>query len=433
MIEAREIISYIFCLVPTIFLIGTKFWKESDIYDKAVAVMLSAFCISNCFDVYERVQVFIAFSLISIIFAIKNHYFKIPVKLYYLFFAYFLWHAISLLWTKDIRMAILEGMNMYVLFLFIPLSFSMIKLRKREKQTILTALFRTISLFAIISFINLILVSIQLNIPLPEWFKITKSYFAGQSPYRWIYNWSNYDSPTYLSVMLVIGLIIGATKATKEFSFDKIHYVEVGLFAILSLLLILASQSRLGLLNFLIICTIFVAIKIYKNKIALSSLIAIIIVGITLLCLFKSDKMQNFFYDPIRVQNFKTAQYYIKQHPILGCGVRGMKEEMDSDEVAQELGFQYAHKDFRNPHYQFLGDWMQTGIIGLALCISIYCYIFIYAIKRKDTIMCLFFINFLTLSFTEMPLNAHWGIMLLLSFIGLFTAYCPDKKRQPQQ
>jgi len=418
----KEIISYTFCLVPILFMLGTELWKNLKWDEKAVTAMLAVFSISNCVNIHIRVQSFLVFALFAVIYGIKNRHFRIPdIWLYCLFFLYFLWHAISLIWTPDFTIGVSNGVSLYVLFLLIPLSFCLVDFKKGAREMLYIAIFRSLFVFAAITMATMIYQSIKLSIPFTDWFHIQKCLFNGQNSYTLIFSWLNYDSPTYLSVILIIGMTIGIYQ-------QKLHRAEVAIYTILALAVIVASQSRIGVLNFVIACSVIVLFKIGKNKIAISSIIAAAILAIVLLCIFKQEKMKGFFYDPIRVQNFRTAEYYIKQKPVLGCGVAAMNDLMDSDETAIKLGYECAHKDLRNPHYQFVGDFMQTGIIGLIICLTMYGCIAVYAIKKRNKIMLLFFLNFFTLSFTEMPLNSHWGTLLLLSYIGLFTI--PEREEE---
>ena len=89
---------------------------------------------------------------------------------------------------------------------------------------------------------------------------------------------------------------------------------------------------------------------------------------------------------------------------------------MDSDEIAKEIGFEAANKDLGNPHNQFVGDLMMTGVVGLTLCVAIYLYIIFLGIRERNFPLLMFMATFLMLSNIEMPFYLHKGVIIFLMF-----------------
>ena len=91
---------------------------------------------------------------------------------------------------------------------------------------------------------------------------------------------------------------------------------------------------------------------------------------------------------------------------------------MDSEEFAHSLGYEFAYVGLANPHHQFIGDLMQTGIVGVLLSLAMTIYLFVISIKRHNYPLLVFMVIFFMIMQIEMPLYLPKGTMFfwLLSF-----------------
>lgn len=419
--QIHNYILALICFLPLLFIVFSNAWKEADFAEKLVMGGLLVWAVASCFSRHMCIQFYCGFAAIALFHSIKKRYFRAPGPLTYLFFAYFIWHAISLLWTKDVISGLFQ-LRVYSLFIFIPLTFCCFSLSKSQSETVMTGFFRTISLFLAATLCTWIVWCVNNNCNPAEWIKIQKHIFNSQPSFTIIYAWSNYNHPTYNGIPILIGMAIGFFKANRKFSWDGIHYVETALYSVAALIVILLSQSRICLIGWFLILILGVLYKLKeKKKVTAISAAATIVLCIACIYLWQ-ERVDNFTKDPIRIQNLTTAKYYIENNPILGSGIEGIREVMDSDETAQLLGFQQANKDLGNPHHQFVGDWMQTGIPGMALSLAIFIVLFYIAIKRRDFVLFSTMVLMLLIANIEMPFYLHKGVVQFLLFTGWFTS-----------
>lgn len=411
----------LFSFLPLLFIIKSNAWEKSDIVEKLVMGGLLVWATASGFSRHMGVQFFCGFAVLSLIYAIKNRYFRVSGIWVYLYFAYFAWHAISLLWVTDFSAGLYQ-LRIYSLFIFIPLAFCCFRLSKEQSETIMTGFFRAMALFVAATICTWLIWCLNNNSEVFEWLRIRKSMYEMQPPYSIIYAWSNYAHPTYNGVPILIGMAIGIYKTSGRISWDKPHYIETIIYSLSALLTIILSQSRIGLIGWFIVAFTGV-LYLLRKKHTLQIITAFSIILICIAGAFIGEEhIKRFVNDPIRIQNLTTAKYYINSHPLLGSGIEGIRAEMDSDETAQQLGFQYANKELANPHHQFIGDWMQTGIPGMALSLSMFILLFYVAIKRRNYMLFTTMVIMLLIANIEMPFYLHKGVIQFLLFTGWFTS-----------
>lgn len=411
----------LFSFLPLLFIIKSNAWEKSDIVEKLVMGGLLVWATASGFSRHMGVQFFCGFAVLSLIYAIKNRYFRVSGIWVYLYFAYFAWHAISLLWVTDFSAGLYQ-LRIYSLFIFIPLAFCCFRLSKEQSETIMTGFFRAMALFVAATICTWLIWCVNNSSNPVEWLHIQKRLFNEQNAYSIIYAWSNYEHPTYNGIPILIGMAIGLYKTGKNIGWDRIHYVETIIYSLAALLVIILSQSRICLIGWLLTALIG-TLYILRRRRVLQIVTAL---SVTLICIagiFIGEKHTNgFINDPVRIQNLTTAKFYISKHPILGSGIEGIRAEMDSDETAQQLGFQYANRELANPHHQFIGDWMQTGIPGMALSLSMFILLFYVAIKRRNYMLFTTMVIMLLIANIEMPFYLHKGVIQFLLFTGWFTS-----------
>ncbi len=415
------LIPYTFCLLPILFLAFTPTFKILRWDDKIIVAGLAVILTSNFFGIHIRTQSSIAFSIISVLYAIYNHYFCIKQKWWWIIVVYAIWNFISFSWSVD-KVVGLHSLRTYSLFLLFPLIFACIRLSVSSLRTISIVFFRTSFLFIVISLILWLYESNALNINLTDWIKIQKAPIAGQNAYDIIFNWSKYTHPTFVIIPLILANAIGLTMCNKHIGSDKIHYIESACYSMLCLLLIVITQGRIGLINWIIITMSILLVKTFRNKFIFATLASLFIILLTFVAFTKKDDVLKFFSDPIRSQLLYTAVYSIKNRPMFGVGLGGMNNIFSSQDIANDLGYPQTQHLSYHPHNQFIGDFMQSGIIGVSISLALYVVLFCYAIKKHKNILLCFLIEFLLISMIDMPLYVYVGVFPFLTIIGLFSS-----------
>lgn len=417
----HSLIIFVFSLIPIIGLFSFNEWKTSKTFDKIILASLLVFLTSITFSIQQGLQTFTVFAICAFIYAFKFHCFKIQHKIYFFFFAYFFWHIISLLWTNTISAGLIR-LGTYSLFLLIPLTFSSIQLSKNNVDTLFLLFFRFMGVFVLISLCCWVYQSSLLHVDLIEWLKIQKRVFAEKTAYDIVFAWTNYTHPTYNAISYLFGIPIGFYFLSKAWEKTKINLIEFVLYLLTTLLLVVVTQSRIALIGWALMTLIGTAYSLREKKkwlILLSAASAILFV--VFIFLFK-EKIGAFLSDPIRAQNYETAFYYIKSNPIWGTGVEGIRTVMDSDAIAKSLGYPFANVGLANPHNQFVGDLMQTGIVGLLLVTAIIIYLFVLSIRKKDFLLFSFLLLFFLIMQMEMPFYLPKGTTYFLLFICLLVS-----------
>jgi O-antigen ligase len=262
-----------------------------------------------------------------------------------------------------------------------------------------------------------ILESRYLSIPLTDWFSTSKHVLQDRCPFYIVYAWTNYRQPTFMAACylfaMVFGLYFWKTKA--EF---RPSIFELILFAAAGFVVIITTQSRLGFVLFVLIILVFYLSLLSKNKKLLIINCSLLVVCIVLFSAFFHQKLYSIFSDATRQQIYDTALFYAKHNALTGCGLGSMPEIYRSNEIAQTLGYDasfWAH----HAHNQFIGDFMQTGIIGLLLIFAISIYLIYFSIKNKNWFLLSFFVLYLIFMQIEMPLYFKNGGVTFILFIFL--------------
>jgi len=424
-----KIVYFILVFSPIVFLFFSKTWKNTiSTPRKILLVGLAAFLASTFYSARYGINSGGLFLACSLFFAISQRRIYKPNNVYYWFWAYLLIHIISLFWTIDLH----EGLNelrVYLLFFTFPLAFCLFQLTEEEIDRLLLLFFRTATIFVFVSLFCWIYESTRMDIPLTEWFGIHKKMFADQTSYSIVFNWVGYDHPSYISLGYNLALAVGIYLLGKRNTQSKINILELTLFAIFAFILTVLIQSRVGLVNFIIVAIFGIAWLLRKEKKYLYGFICICFI-LAVIVLVKLDYISKFSHDPIRYQQYETAIFYIRSHPWLGTGIGGMANIMTSNELALKLGYPLASDINIYPSNQFLGDLMQTGVFGLISLTGMLCFIIYYCIKQRNWVLFSLIITFLILMLIEMPFFLLKGTTLFVPMTCLLLQMQYRKKNE---
>lgn len=194
-------------------------------------------------------------------------------------------------------------------------------------------------------------------------------------------NWAN---PNYYAsyLLITIGFTIYLWKLYSNKNAKK-NWIKY--FSLLSLILIIVflfwTQSRGGLLAFLLVMTIFIlaySIKKSKFKLLTTSVIILLILFIGLFYTFQKVRPATITF---RERIYKSTFDYIKDFWLLGGGLGSFAHYFPK----------YRQSDYKllgqediitHTHNEFMEQWAETGIIGLLLFLAFIIVIILEAIKK---------------------------------------------------
>jgi len=134
--------------------------------------------------------------------------------------------------------------------------------------------------------------------------------------------------------------------------------------------------------------------------------------------------------DPIRVQLRSVGLYAFKQHPWFGSGAYSMKSYLQSDELAQQLGYA-GGLEFGHFHNQFLDELVQFGVVGAIPLFALFVYLCILAIRKRDFLLASFLAIYILFCYVESPFGSVKGIMVFLFWLCLTVS--TQKLRRDEQ
>lgn len=416
----------VLCL-PLFLLSLFDHWKKQLFPKKILLVALSFLLIAMNFRLQQAFQASVVFALSVIIYFVFEKKIYRPSLFYVLLFLYFVLDAVSLLWSSNVGLGIGYLMKLSPLA-FIPILFCFFKLSRKDFDMIALFLFRFSMIFAVISVCSWIIESRFLNFPLVNSLLGKKYFIASNYCYDVIYAWSNKVHPTYNAILLLFSLSIGWYYIFKKNVEDNIGWLEFSFIVFITFFLAVITVSRFMLVLWVIINVAGVIFSLRHNKKVLTVVSSVIIVaGISIIALF-SEKFLSFINDPIRVCHYEAAFQSIEENTWIGTGLGGMTKYINRDNPAyvplhlsSAVKFNHIH-----PHNQFVGDLMQTGVLGLILILFIMGFLFYSSIKHRNWLLMINSFMFLCLMNIEMPLMYINGIFTFALIFSLLTKIKPE-------
>ena len=392
-----DIIIYLLLWSPIIILFTNNSSLSKDIfYDLFITFATAIMIISLFHSTRTGINITTIYVLLCIIVGVilkKQH---APQPYFYIYIAYFIISAISIIWSNDKQ----YGLNILMrstLWLTMPLAFCFINIKQSEYTRLLKIAYFAATIFVLISIITWIYQVRQLETGFAIWFLPGKHGVNDITVYTLIFKWLDYDHPSYNAIGVIFGLIAGLYLYKQK----EISLFNLILFSCLSFILVWITQSRIGIIMFVatfILCP-YMFIKTKQQFLIFSSILFVCGLCVTYI-LF--GYLGNYFHiDEERAYMFPLYAECIKKVPILGVGLGGMNPENILNLTGEPYKFlQYDHI---YPHNQFLGDWMQTGIFGFLCLLAIISYNFYISIKRNNIILFIFMANMLLFMIIEMP------------------------------
>ena len=307
-------------------------------------------------------------------------------------------------------------------FYILPLSFCLFQLEKHTMLRILKIFFRATFIYVFISIVYWFYNFSCFDVSLKSW--LTSKISIGEYPiYEFVGKWANYIHPSYISLILFCALISGFYLFYRNEKGAKISLFELVVFILGCLSLELILESRIGIVEVLIIT--FVSLLYYakiKSSYFKWSVFAILAAIISLYVVSENhfNKMMG---DNVRKADYTLAIHYIHDHPWWGIGYQGQAKAIKmQDEIMKDVTRPITAPPVTYTHNQFLGDMVQFGIPGLIVLLVLLAGLFCYSIKRRNYLLQMFMLIYLIFMFIEEPLYVQEGITRFTIFLCFFIA-----------
>jgi len=116
-----------------------------------------------------------------------------------------------------------------------------------------------------------------------------------------------------------------------------------------------------------------------------------------------------------RILGWNAAFDLIREHPFLGVGPDGVREELKT--AYEDHGLDYG---YRNPHNQYLQTWLELGLPGLILLLSMGLVSVFLAIRERNYIFFAFLMILYTHMLFESILERRLGILIFAFWLSIF-------------
>lgn len=251
--------------------------------------------------------------------------------------------------------------------------------------------------------------------------------FSLFSAYYYVSSWTYYFHPSFLSLVLFFGLIIGFYLYHQKNIFPTITKFELILYIVLCLFVLLFLQSRVGIIVFLfiLIVTGLYYLKL-KTKYFKIGLVIYLLLGCASL-LVLNKPMSEFIEDDIRTSYRHLALGYIQDNFWWGGGFDQQRTVLEQQAETMKDTLPYSvYPHINHPidyvHNQFLGDMVQFGIWGLLALLLMLFAIARYAIKSRSYLLQMMLLIMVLFMMIEEPLYVQAGIIRFTVFLTFFVA-----------
>lgn len=196
---------------------------------------------------------------------------------------------------------------------------------------------------------------------------------------------------------------------------DYLFYVS---FIVLSFLFIIVNNSRIITFVLILSAGIFVLLQIRQGS--KFYMLKVILGGIIVACLFFfvpsrfSNSIESLFdnkFDDPRLEIWDSAMHLVEEEPVFGYGCANWQKELvDRYKVD---GHDSCYLFQFGVHSQYIGAWLDAGVVGLAFVIALLLSIFWYSKKIKDKRLLAFLtaILFVFLFVVEASIGRYYGAL----------------------
>ncbi len=356
-------------------------------------------------------------------------------SLFIIFIVYYIFQLIGLAYSTDVKMGLSNSFGRLSLVLFPLVLFAPGEMIRNNVKDLLKTFSISTLIFLLFSFIYAAYRSISFadgtlvfNPHPPEFFYL--SYFYGN-------DLTLSQHPSYVAMYVILSAFIAF-----EAWFDVTLRIKMRLFWLVIALLLLTSlyflSSRAGILAALILIPVYFFMKLKHNK-----LVFIIIMGLMILSLpllLKNQRVK-YLYDKMmdketvgenveepRLIIWKSASKLIKENFIFGVGIGDVRKELTRE--YEKKGKTDMAESRLNAHNQFLEVFLENGITGLILFLTLFVLIFRAALIKRNILYGLFILLLVLFFMFETILYRLAGITFFSIFSFLLFYYESPKARK---
>jgi len=393
-ISSRKILRPLFS-IDTFVLISLTLLLFLSVFKKEVGIYATGF--------------FVLFALMSLF--VREKFYTLN-KVYFFIFLYAIFFMLGTIYTP-------KGFyfpEMTYTFYVLPLAFSFFRLKKQSLLLIIKIVFRIMAVYMAVSIVYWWFNLLILNMSALEWIttKFPPAYF-------YVGKWGHYSHPSYISLVLFSTLISGFYLNYKKDNAVTLSKFELITYIGLCLGFVLVMESRIGLVELIIIVLISLLYYIrLKTPYLKQTLLVAVLVGVVIL-MAGENKFSRLIHDDVRKADFTLAINYIKEHPVVGAGYHQQRAALEyQDKKMADVTRPADAPPITYTHNQFLGDMVQFGIPGLLPLLIMLGGLVWYAFKSRSYLLQLYMLIYLLFMLIEEPLYAQEGITRFMAFLCLF-------------
>lgn len=352
---------------------------------------------------------------------------------------YFLWYAISLLWSQAPKKGALFLIDNGLILVGITAITCFIQLKREEYTHILRQFCYSACIFVVLGILSWFISTIEIQMPLWKWPILQKEAVHGSLTYSWIFRFlggqDGYIHPSYNLLPIFIATPIAAwLKKNDEYYRFLWYFLWAG-----GLALTLLSQSRMGIIYTSII---FVCNSIYLLNSRRTKMYAAFGFCVTT-CISLGISMnfwQDYGIDKTRDQLHTYTLRYIAAKPLTGAGAGALNPIEICNTINQtswpRVGKIDPSMDVEDwkpkahmlPHNQWLADAAHAGIIAALISMALYIAIAVRCNTIKSFWGGMFLLIFTIFSLLEPPLYIGKGLYLFCLLTCLLYSSPPKEK-----
>jgi O-antigen ligase len=345
--------------------------------------------------------------------------------LFLLFISYYLWEAVSLIYSTDIHSG-LSNLFGRLSFLIFPFVLILPGEWIRRKIKILIRVFALSTfLFLVVCFIFALIKSLTLRNGLWIFDPVPPNFFWLNHFYG--SNLTMNQHPTYIAMYVLLSIFI-----CFEILFDYTLKIKYRICWLAIGVLLLISQyflsSRAGILISLVLVPVYFIIKFRQLGKFKFAWIGIILIVVALLPVIVKNQRVDYLFGRITGKNsdyirgedprfliWESALKIAQKNLLLGVGIGDVRKELALE--YKRIGEEKMAQEGFNAHNQFLEVLLENGIIGLILFVTVFGIMIYIAFVEKNLLYGLFIIMMFSFFMFETVLYRLAGV----SFFSLFS------------
>ena len=421
-------ISLVLIAIPVLLLVCSREfrqWRWTDqIVLLGIALMLGA--LIHRPRVYLDVQiVFFLCTVIAFVFDRPLRWHRPPL-FYYAFWLYFIWQTITISWTSNTSEAMVY-FNRLVPLVSYSLAFLLIRIEERQYRLLVLMLWRVVCIGCLLTLGSGIYEALRMGVDLSTFTHFGKFYINQYTVYDLIFAWSGATHPTYNALWIIGGLVCSFYLMDKKY----ITSFEAAFSWLLVFATIYVSQSRVGLVLWCMVCAVGTLYLLRHHRRWLWTALGVMATAIIMIGITQIDTIRAFSADPNRDKLMSVTLDYLRADPWKGCGLGGMTFDYISSVVGYEFKSWWPQYDYIGmyPHNQFLGDWMQSGIVGLVLICVVMLTLLYESYRQRSFLAFVYCIAVFIVMQIEMPLHILSGSSIIAFMMCFFLCHRAPSER----